>query len=319
MQAARAFAARNPGQPLSVVFFNSQADGRPAADDRPQAGQGGARQGRRSSPRGRASTTRSPRRSRRCAARRSARRASSLLSDGDDVGSVTSLDAALAQLDAQKIRVFTVGIESPDFTADDLQKIADETGGTYAAATSPEALTKIYDELGFQLGNEYLLRYRSTASPTRTSTSRSPSRARSRCRSRTRPRRPGPRRRTSRRCATSSSSRGSSSRSSSFLVLALVVFTHPLALEPPLEQGSSSQRLGDFVTLPAEEHAAERRKEVDALLAAVGQQKKRRRNCRWMEGFAEDVDVAQIKRDPTQDGLGIRPRGSAPGGDRRGR
>ncbi len=40
-----------------------------------------------------------------------------LLSDGDDVGSVTSLDSALAQLDAQRIRVFTVGIQSPDFIA----------------------------------------------------------------------------------------------------------------------------------------------------------------------------------------------------------
>ena len=59
------------------------------------------------------------------------------------------------------------------------------------------------------------------------------------------------------------------------------------------------QRLGDFVTLPAEENAAVRRKEVDALLAAVGQQKQRRRNWRWMEGFSEDVDVAQIQRDPT--------------------
>ena len=59
------------------------------------------------------------------------------------------------------------------------------------------------------------------------------------------------------------------------------------------------QRLGDFVTLPEEENAAARRKEVDALLAAVGQQKQRRRNWRWMEGFSEDVDVAQIQRDPT--------------------
>ena len=36
MAAARAFAARNPGQPLSVVFFNAQADRRAAAHDRPQ-------------------------------------------------------------------------------------------------------------------------------------------------------------------------------------------------------------------------------------------------------------------------------------------
>ena len=88
-----------------------------------------------------------------------------LLTDGDDVGSTTSLDSALAQLNAQKIRVFTVGIQSPDFKPDDLETIADKTGGSYAAATSPDALTKIYDELGFQLANEYLLRYRSTARP----------------------------------------------------------------------------------------------------------------------------------------------------------
>ena len=42
-----------------------------------------------------------------------------------------------------------------------------------------------------------------------------------------------------------------------------------------------------------------RRKEVDALLAAVGQRKQQRRNWRWMEGFSEDVDVAQIQRDPS--------------------
>ena len=61
--------------------------------------------------------------------------------------------------------MFTVGIESPDFIADDLERIADDTGGSFAAATSPSALAEIYDELGFQLSNEYLLRYRSAAQP----------------------------------------------------------------------------------------------------------------------------------------------------------
>ena len=50
-------------------------------------------------------------------------------------------------------------------------------------------------------------------------------------------------------------------------------------------------RLGEFVTLPAEERAAERRKEVDLLLAAAAGQKKRKRSFRWVEGFEEDVDV----------------------------
>ena len=52
--------------------------------------------------------------------------------------------------------------------------------------------------------------------------------------------------------------------------------------------------------MPVEERAAERRKEVDELLAVVGAQKQQRRNWRWMDGFAEDVDVAQIRFDPTR-------------------
>ena len=88
-----------------------------------------------------------------------------LLSDGDDVGSATSLDSALQQLEEQNIRVYTVGIESPAFIPDDLEKIADETGGEYASAASPDELTAVYEELGFRLGNEYLVSYRSPASP----------------------------------------------------------------------------------------------------------------------------------------------------------
>ena len=45
------------------------------------------------------------------------------------------------------------------------KRIADDTGGEYAAATSPDDLTEVYEELGFRLGNEYLLRYKSGAAP----------------------------------------------------------------------------------------------------------------------------------------------------------
>ncbi len=48
-----------------------------------------------------------------------------LLSDGDDVGSAATLDSALEQLKGQGIRVYTVGIESPDFKSDDLETIAE--------------------------------------------------------------------------------------------------------------------------------------------------------------------------------------------------
>jgi tight adherence protein B len=298
MAAARAFAARNPGQPLSVVFFNSRPSvALPLTTERKQV---------------QAVLAKAPKLAEgthindalvaavaqvRGSALGAARIV--LLSDGDDVGSATSLDSALAQLQAQKIRVFTVGIESPDFTADDLERIANDTGGTYAAATSPEALTKIYDELGFQLGNEYLLRYRSAAEPDQpvavdvTVAGVEPVSF----------------------SYTSPSTGTAAPYKPAFkdellqswalvpllviLVLALIVFTLR-ALWSLRSNKALVARLGEFVTLPAEEQAAERRKEVDTLLAAASEQKQRRRKVRWLEGFSEDVDVAQIPREPTK-------------------
>jgi tight adherence protein B len=298
MQAARAFAARNPGQPLSVVFFNVKPTvALPLTTDPKQV---------------KAVLAKSPKLAEgtrmydALAAAVAQVRGSALgaarivlLSDGDDVGSLTNLDSALAQLKDQNIRVFTVGIESPDFTADDLERIADQTGGTYAAATSPDALTKIYDELGFQLSNEYLLRYRSAAQPDQnvdvkvavknaepvSFSYQSPS--------------------TGTAAPYEPAFRDKLLQSWFLiplvvvLVLALVVFTLR-SLWSLRSNRALVARLGEFVTLPAEERATQRRKEVDELLAVVGQQKQRKRNFRWMEGFAEDVDVAQIKHDPSK-------------------
>ena len=297
MQAARAFAARNPGQPLSVVFFNSNPTvALPLTTDPKQV---------------KAALAKAPKLGEgtrlydALAAAVAQVRGSALgaarvvvLSDGDDVGSVTTPDAAISQLQSEKIRVFTVGIESPDFTAEDLQKLAESTGGTYAAATSPEALTKIYDQLGFELGNEYLLRYRSEARPDQNVSVEVAVKGAEPV-----------------SFAYTTPSSGTSGPYEPawrdkffqswfliplvvFLVLGLIV----LAIRSFWSLRTNKklvQRLGDFVTLPEEENAAARRKEVDALLAAVGQQKQRRRNWRWMEGFSEDVDVAQIQRDPT--------------------
>jgi tight adherence protein B len=296
MAAARAFAARNPGQPISVVFFNSRPTvALPLTTDRkqlqavlakaPKLGEGthindalvAAVAQVRGSALGAARIV--------------------VVSDGDDVGSATSLDSALAQLDAQNIRVFTVGIESPDFQSQDLERIADETGGTYAAATSPEALTQIYDELGFQLGNEYLVRYRSAAAPDKNvDVDVNVAGAEPVAFSYTSP------------------STGTSGpyhpalKDKLFkswalipllvlLVLGLCVFTLR-SLWSLRSNRALVARLGEFVTLPAEEQAAERRKEVDALLLAASEQKLRKRKFRWLEGFSEDVDVAQIKYEP---------------------
>ena len=298
MQAARAFAARNPGQPLSVVFFNVKptvslpmTTNRKAIDTvlakPPKLAEGtrindalvAAVAQVRGSALGAARVV--------------------LLTDGDDVGSTTSLDSAIGQLTAEKIRVYTVGIASPDFTPDDLQKIADETGGTYAAATSPQALTKIYDDLGFQLGNEYLLRYRSTAQPDQTVDVKvavsgvepvsfaytSPSTGTAA------PYEPALRDRLLQSWLLIPLLVG--------LMVALVVFM-VRSLWSLRSNKALVARLGEFVTLPAEEQATQRRQEVNELLAAVGKQNKQKLNLRWMEGFAEDVDVAQINHNPSR-------------------
>ncbi len=297
MDAANAFVARNPGQPISVVFFNAKptvalplttdpAKVKAALAKAPPLAEGthiyDALNAAVAQVRG--------------SALAGARVV--LLSDGDDVGSAATLDSSLEQLEDENIRVYTVGIESPDFKSDDLEKIAEETGGTYAAATSPEALTQIYDELGFKLGNEYLLRYRSRAAPDQdvdvnvavvgaepvSFSYTSPS--------------------TGTAAPFHPALRDRLLQSALLipLVVAVVVLLAFFTIRSLLSLRQNKQlvtRLGGFVTLPAEERAAERRKEVDQLLAAVGSQKQRKRNFRWMEGFTEDVDVAQIKRQPT--------------------
>jgi tight adherence protein B len=298
MQAARAFAARNPGQPLSIVFFNSKPTvALPLTTNSKQVKAVLAKppklaEGTRINDALVAAVAQ---------VRGSALGAARvvLLTDGDDVGSKTSLDSAIAQLNGEKIRVYTVGIESPDFTADDLQKIADKTGGTYAAASSPEALTKIYDDLGFQLGNEYLLRYRSNAQPDQKVDVKvavsgvepvsfaytSPSTGTAA------PYKPALRDRLLQSWLLIPLVVG--------LMVALVVFT-VRSLWSLRSNKALVARLGEFVTLPAEERAAERRKEVDLLLAAASDKKKRQRSFRWLEGFSEDVDVGQIDRDPSK-------------------
>jgi tight adherence protein B len=88
-----------------------------------------------------------------------------LLSDGADIGSKTSIDDAIAKARARHVRVFAVGLRSGAFDSSTLRKLARETGGTFAEASSPERLAAIYDALGRRLASEYVVRYRSDAAP----------------------------------------------------------------------------------------------------------------------------------------------------------
>ncbi len=84
-----------------------------------------------------------------------------LLSDGDDVGSTTTEESIVSRLQNDKVRVFTVGLQSKAFNKDALAGIAAETGGTSAVARTANDLKPLFANLGFRLGNEYLILYRS--------------------------------------------------------------------------------------------------------------------------------------------------------------
>jgi tight adherence protein B len=88
-----------------------------------------------------------------------------LLSDGADIGSVRSLDQAVAAAKEQQVRIFTVGLRSGAYDPAPLRAIAERTGGTYAEARSAAELAAVYEALGTQLAGEYLVRYRSAARP----------------------------------------------------------------------------------------------------------------------------------------------------------
>jgi tight adherence protein B len=297
MAAARAFTERNPGQPLSIVFFNAKPTvALPLSTDPDQVKKVLAKPPKLAEGThiydALAAAVAQVRGSALGAAR------IVLLSDGDDVGSGTSLDSALQQLEEQNIRVYSVGIESPAFIPEDLEKIADETGGEYASAASPEELTAVYEELGFRLGNEYLVSYRSPASPNQevdvsiavdgiaepvSFSYTSPNTG------------------TAAPYAPAFRDQLMQSWVLLPLLVLLVIGLVFLAIRFFWNLRSNKAlvaRLGEFVTLPAEENAAERRKEVDYVLAAAAGQKQRKRSFRWVEGFSEDVDVAQINHDP---------------------
>jgi tight adherence protein B len=88
-----------------------------------------------------------------------------VLSDGADTGSRASESAVAAAARNDHVRVFTVGLQSPQFDATALRRLAADTNGHYSLATSPDQLRRIYAALGAKFAREYLVSYRSAAGP----------------------------------------------------------------------------------------------------------------------------------------------------------
>ncbi len=90
-----------------------------------------------------------------------------VLSDGEDIGSVHSLEEVSAAAQDAGVRVFSVGLRSKAFDVAALQELARRGGGQYLEAKNPEDLEPIFGQLGSRLASEYLLHYTSNARPNR--------------------------------------------------------------------------------------------------------------------------------------------------------
>jgi tight adherence protein B len=92
-----------------------------------------------------------------------------LLSDGAITGRL-SLQASrqrkaqvIAAAQAQNVRVYAIGVHDSIFSANTLRSLAAAAGGTYTEVNSA-GLPAFLRELGTELSNQYLIRYRSMAS-----------------------------------------------------------------------------------------------------------------------------------------------------------
>jgi tight adherence protein B len=88
-----------------------------------------------------------------------------LVTDGDDAGSVASVDKAITAARDAGVSVYAVAIESNAFTPEPLRKLAAETGGTYYAAASSEALAGVYATIAQELRRTWQVRYFTASRP----------------------------------------------------------------------------------------------------------------------------------------------------------
>jgi tight adherence protein B len=88
-----------------------------------------------------------------------------LLSDGADTESEAAPADVRQAARETRAKIFSVGLRSRQFDAAALKDLAAGTGGRSYVASSVAALTPIYEQLGYELANEYVVRYRSFAGP----------------------------------------------------------------------------------------------------------------------------------------------------------
>jgi tight adherence protein B len=88
-----------------------------------------------------------------------------VLTDGRDVSSQDTLEAAVAAAHAANVSIYPIGIEGQGFDPAPLQQLARETGGRYFAAASTGALAAVYRSIAERLGHTWRISYVTSARP----------------------------------------------------------------------------------------------------------------------------------------------------------
>jgi VWFA-related protein len=90
------------------------------------------------------------------------RRAVVVIADGRDNRSYTDLSELIERALERGVPVFTIGLG--DVNAENMQQLADETGGQYYLAPSKDDLQKIYIRISNIISSQYLIEYTSLSS-----------------------------------------------------------------------------------------------------------------------------------------------------------
>lgn len=212
-----------------------------------------------------------------------------LLSDGHRRGVQASRADALEALTDANVRVISVGLRSPEYDAETLQSIALRTGGTYVLSDNPGGLERIFSQIGSQLSNEYVVKYRSLLGPEIEAVVRAKAAGyQAASATYTTP-------------ALGLLDHGTFDRTwvdkvivSPFLmvfvivsVIALLGFAILTAFD--VRSRSIRRRMSQYVTVPTDEESSVRRAEVAAVLA--GRAHQRVAGNRWWQSFEKDVEL----------------------------
>ena len=82
-----------------------------------------------------------------------------VLADGADNGSTATSEELDSVVTSSNVRIFGVALQSSDFQPDAVQRVADESGGLFLLAPSPDQLTTLYGQIQREINNVLVARF----------------------------------------------------------------------------------------------------------------------------------------------------------------